>query len=99
MNKTDIIKKLLRQASRWSVAAEQDELPMVAVLHANYGAAYLWSLKDIATVNEIEEITGIDMMKFENEITRIQDESTRKVYVACPQYGPDLSSYLVKVST
>jgi hypothetical protein len=99
LNKSDIIKKLLRQASRWSIAAEQDELPMVAVLHANYGTAYLWSLKEISTNDEIEKITGVDMFIFEKEITRIQDEATRKVYKACPQYGPELSSYLVKLST
>ena len=99
LTKADMIKKLLRQAARWSVAAEQDELPMVAVLHANYGAGYLWALKDIATNDEIEKITGMNMMKVEKEITRIQDEATKKVYIACPQYGPDTSSYLVKVST
>lgn len=98
LNRDDIIKKLLRQAVRWSIAAEQDKLPMIAVLHANYGAAYLWSLKDIANNDEIEKIVGIDMMKVEKEITRIQDETTKKVYLACPQYGPELSSYLINVS-
>lgn len=99
LSKADMIQKLLRQAARWSIAAEQDELPMIAVLHANYGAGYLWALKDIASNEEIEKITGMNMMKVEKEITRIQDEATKKVYMACPQYGPDTSSYLVKVST
>lgn len=99
LSKDDMVKKLLRQAARWSVAAEQDELPMVAVLHANYGAGYLWALKDIANNEEIENITGMDMMRVEKEITRIQDEATKKVYKACPKYGPDISSYLVNVST
>jgi hypothetical protein len=98
-NKSDMIKKLLRQSSRWSVAADQDELPMISLLHANYGAGYLWSLKEIATNEEIEKTTGIDLTKFEKEITTIQDKATRKVYLACPQFGPDASSYLVKFST
>ena len=37
--------KLVRQAARWSTAAKQDKNSMIAVLHANYGAGYLWALK------------------------------------------------------
>ena len=40
------INTLIRQAARWSVAAQQDESPIIALLHANYGAGYLWALKD-----------------------------------------------------
>ena len=57
------IKTLTRQAARWSVASTQDESPMVAVLHANYGAGYLWALKDIATDQQISSATGIDIPK------------------------------------
>ena len=35
------IQIMVRQAARWSTAADQDESPMIAVLHANYGAGYL----------------------------------------------------------
>ena len=86
-------KKLVRQAARWSTAAKQDNNSMIAVLHANYGAGYLWALKDIINTNTIEKKTGIDMMKFENEIIKIQDEATKKMIKLCPEYGPE-SSYL-----
>ena len=52
-DKKSHIETLIRQASRWSVAAQQDDSPIIALLHANYGAGYLWALKDIATDQEI----------------------------------------------
>ena len=81
-------KKLVRQAARWSTAAKQDKNSMIAVLHANYGAGYLWALKDIIKTDIIEKKTGIDMMKFEEEIVKIQDEVTKKMAKLCPDYAP-----------
>ena len=95
-NKTDnkeTIQILVRQASRWSVAATQDMNPMIALLHANYGAGYLWALRDIATDDEIYDATGIDVIKFKNEITKIQDDATIKVAKTCPNFAPQ-STYL-----
>ena len=64
-----IILKLTRQAARWSVAALQDENPIISILHANYGAGYLWAIKDIVTTDKFNEITGLDYLTFE-EINR-----------------------------
>ena len=58
-NMDEEIKTLVRQAARWSSAAKQDKNPMIAVLHSNYGAGFLWALKDIATQDQIEKATGI----------------------------------------
>ena len=44
--KTNPVDILVRQASRWSVAAQQDKSPMIALLHANYGVGYLWALQE-----------------------------------------------------
>ena len=91
------ITTLVRQASRWSIAAQQDESAMIAVLHANYGTGYLWALKDIATESEIKRATGIDIKKFESEIVRIQDKATIDMIRACPSFGPD-PSYLTSLA-
>jgi hypothetical protein len=92
----NIISTLVRQASRWSTAAEQDESPLIAVLHANYGAGYLWALKDIASNDQIESATGINSFKFEKEITTIQDDTTTNLVKICPRFAPK-SSYLTKL--
>jgi len=93
----DIINKLVRQSSRWSTAAQQDDSHLIAVLHANYGAGYLWALKDIASSDEIEEATGIDYFKYEKEITDVQDSVTRNLIKVCPNFSPK-PSYLTKLS-
>lgn len=92
-----IIKILVRQTSRWSNAAQQDTSPLVSVLHANYGAGYLWALHDIATDNEIYNATGIDSKKFTQKIIDIQDNATMKLYNLCPKYGNNLDINLFKI--
>ena len=90
-NMDEEIKTLVRQAARWSSAAKQDENPMIAVLHSNYGAGFLWALKDIATQEQIEKATGIELLKFEKEITSVQDSAIKKMVLACPDFQPDKS--------
>ena len=97
-DKTTEIQVLVRQAARWSAASQQDESPLVALLHANYGAGYLWALKDIATDQEIHESTGIDVLEFKQSITDVQDEATKQVSKACPQFVGDINRYLLKLS-
>ena len=94
----DNIKNLTRQAARWSLASQQDESPLISLLHANYGAGYLWALKDIASDKEIKNVTNIDILKFKQKITDAQDEATMKVTKACPQFIGDVDTYLAKVA-
>lgn len=95
--KTNTIKTLVRQATRWSMAANQDQNVLIAVLHANYGAGYLWALRDIATDQEISNATGIDILKFRDEITNTQDSTTKRLIKLCPAYAPS-ESYLGKIA-
>lgn len=90
------IRALVRQAARWSTAAEQDENSMIAVLHANYGAGYLWALKDIATDQEIEKATNIKITEFERAIISVQDMATKRMARLCPKYAPE-PTYLTKL--
>ena len=83
------IKTLVRQAARWSSAAKQDKNPMIAVLHSNYGAGFLWALKDIATQDQIEKATGIKLLEFEKEVTDAQDGAIKKMITVCPEFQPD----------
>jgi len=89
------IRTLLRQTARWSAASSQDESPIVALLHANYGAGYLWALKDIATENEIKKATGVNISEFEKKIVGIQDKATKKVSGLCPQFYSKLNTELL----
>ena len=92
------IKIFIKQATGWSLSATQDKTPIIAVLHANYGAGYLWALKRLATAQQIKNATGIDILEFEKEIVKIQDEVTMKVVKACPNFAPNKKSYLSKIA-
>jgi hypothetical protein len=91
------VKTLTRQAARWATAAKQDQNPLIAILHANYGAGYLWAINDIVTSDQFNSITGLDYTQFKDEITQIQDDATRKMTAVCPQFAPE-KSYLTFVS-
>lgn len=86
--KNEIIKTLIRQASRWSLAAENDTYPMVAVLHSNYGAGYLWACNDIASSSEITDATGINYLELSKKIIDVQDKSIKKMIKICPEFVP-----------
>lgn len=95
--KENAIKTLIRQAARWTTASLQDENAMIAVLHANYGAGYLWALQDIADSQEIEKIGKIDLQKFKNSIVSAQDSATKRMAQLCPKYAPP-KTYLSQIA-
>jgi hypothetical protein len=85
---TNSIKTLLRQSARYTTAANQDQDPVIANLHANYGAAYLWALQDIFSNQTIEDITGVNLLHYKREVQRIQDDTTKRLFTECPQLVP-----------
>jgi hypothetical protein len=91
------IEKLIRQSARFATAAQQDESPLVSVLHANYSAGYLWALKDIATPKQIHNATGVDIKKFEEHISNVQDMVTKKTLKKCPEFAGDVDLYLATI--
>ena len=85
-NRDLLIKQLVRQASRWSVASEQDKSPLISLLHANYGVAYSSIVRDIATDDEIKSVTGINVIDFQRKISDIQDKATQNAVAVCPSF-------------
>ena len=93
---SEVVQILVRQAARWTTAASQDENPMIAILHANYGTGYLWALQDIATDDQINRYTNIDFQKFKDSITKVQDKVTKKMVEVCPKFSPN-RTYLTDI--
>jgi hypothetical protein len=85
---TRVVDILYRQCARWAVASQQDKSDIIAVLHANYAAGYLWSIKDIVTTDEFQRITGTDFLEFEKRIVKIQDDATRRLVRRCRSAAP-----------
>jgi hypothetical protein len=95
---TESIVTLIRGCARWAIASKQDTSPLISLLHANYAAGYLWALQDCFTDDQIHNATGINIIKFQKSITRVQDKATRGLVSVCPGYASDLDSYLSKIS-
>lgn len=92
------INTLTRQAARYATAAQQDQSPIIATLHANYATGYLNALKDIATPRQIHQNTGIDVKKFEEHILNVQDMVSKKVVQACPEFAGEVDLYLSTIA-
>jgi hypothetical protein len=95
--RSHIISRIMRGSARWSLASKQDKSPLVAILHANYGCAYLWALKDVFNDYEIKSATGIDVIKFQNKITNIQDSVTKNVVKLCPEYASGIQDEILSI--
>lgn len=95
MNKS--IEKLVRQSARYATAAQQDKSPVIAVLHGNYAAGYLYALKDIASESQIHNATGIDVKKFKEHVTNVQDMVTKKTIERFPDFAGEVDIYLAEI--
>lgn len=95
MNKS--IEKLVRQSARYATAAQQDKSPVVALLHANYAAAYLYALKDIATETQIHNATGIDVKKFKEHVLNVQDMITKRTSEQFQGFAGQVDIYLAEI--
>ena len=97
-NTNTIINTILRGSARWAAASLQDKSPIVAVLHANFAAGYLWALKDSFSDIDIQRATGIDVVKFQKKIIDVQDKSTQMLVKVCPQFASNIDIYLGKIA-
>lgn len=91
------IQNIIRSSSRYSNAANQDLNPFIAMLHANYGAAYLWALQEIKSNDEIQAATGINMIKYRQAIIDTQDKATLQMIKNCPKFKIS-NPYLAKIA-
>jgi PDZ domain-containing secreted protein len=91
-NKRDsfIIKTLIRGCSRWAIASKQDKSPLIALLHANYASGYLWAIKDVFTNEDIHKWTGVNIIDYQDKITSIQDDATKRVSEICPTFAKEI---------
>ena len=96
-NMNSAIEKLVRQSARYAVAAQQDASPVIAILHANYAAAYFYALKDIASDSQIHNATGIDVKKFREHVTNVQDMVTKRTSEKCPVFVGEVDIYLAQI--
>jgi len=93
-----LIQQFLKSSARYSVAAEQDDNLIIAALHTSYGAAFLWALKEVAPIEYIESLTGVDMKEFELNVLKIQENVFKKISKECPKLVGDHSRLLGEIA-
>lgn len=92
------IRAILRGSSRFALASLQDKSPLIALLHANYATGYFWALKDAFTDQQIYEMTGLNILEYQNKITDIQDSVTKRILSLCPNFASELDLNLAKTA-
>ena len=93
------VKHLIKQSARYATTAQQDTSPVMSMRNANYATAYLHAAKDIASDSQIHNATGIDVRKFKEHITNVQDMEVRKTSETCPEFAGNVDIYLSEIAT
>ena len=88
------IEKMVKQAAKYAITAQQDVSPVMSVRHANYAVAHLYALGNIATDTQIHNATGIDVKKFREHITNVQEMTTKKTVDKFPDFAGQVDMYL-----
>ena len=91
------IEKMVKQSAQYAITAQQDVSPVMSVRHANYAVAHLYALGNIASDTQIHNATGIDVKKFKEHVTNVQDMLTKKTSEECPNFAGDVDIYLAQI--
>jgi hypothetical protein len=73
----------------------QDDHPFIAVLHANYGVAYILALRQIASDAQVIRETGIDPWKLERKVVKVQENAALALSLECPELAEELGPLAV----
>jgi hypothetical protein len=87
-NQEEYIVRLLRQTGRWAIAAQQDENPYIANLHATYAMGYLMALRELYTDETIRNMTGVDVRHLSDQISYTMDRAIQQLVTICPEGAP-----------
>ena len=91
------IEKMVKQSAQYAITAQQDVSPVMSVRHANYAVAHLYALGNIATDTQIHNATGIDVKKFKEHITNVQEMVTKKTVDKFPDFEGQVDMYLSEI--
>jgi len=100
MNKTNssVIVKLVQKTAKYATMAQQDDAPMLALMHANYSMAYLEALLDMATYRQINRATNVDVKLFIEHVMMVQQSVTKKVVQKIPSLQGEIDLYLSAIA-
>lgn len=87
------LRSLVHEAQQWSVASQQDANPLVSLVHATYGMAYMRVARTLASDADIERVCNLRLDEFAGQLSDAQQVSLRNVAGQCKSLAtPGLSS-------
>lgn len=81
-------KALIREAAQWSTIAQQDSNPLLALMHATYGMAYLNVARRLHTDSDIEAASNVRVEEFSATLQSNQQAAVQKLLTLCPMSTP-----------
>lgn len=79
---------LVRGSTRWATLALQDSNPVVALMHACYGMAYLRAARRLASDAELERVHMVDPRALEKTLEDLERTMLAKLNAAAPGILP-----------
>lgn len=79
------LRELVAEAGRWSDTSKSDTNPLLSVVHATYGSAYLNVARTMASDVDIERACNIRLDEFAGALTDTQQHAMRNVTTRCKE--------------
>lgn len=79
---------LIKEAAQWSTIAQQDSNPLLALMHATYGMAYLNVARRLHTDRDIEAASNLRVEEFSATLQSNQQTAVQKLLTLCPMSTP-----------
>ena len=80
---------LVRNAARWSAAAEQDSSLLMGLIHANYAAAYLQVLRESHELPALDAAAApVSFAQLEAQVMDVQNRVQARITETCPEIQP-----------
>ena len=80
---------LLKAANKWALMAEQDSNVVLSLMHICYAKAYVASLRQILSDEQIQKAHAVDMVDLEQKMDKIQQKVLSRVSTEAPSLMPE----------
>lgn len=83
------MKRLVKEAARWSTVSEQDSNPMMRMLHSTYAVAYVNVARMMADDKDIEKMAHVRIDELTSQVRKRQQQAVQAIGTHCPSVVPE----------
>ena len=78
------VKTLVKDAAKWAAVAQQDQNPLMGLVHATYAMAYINVAREMFSAKDLQTLCGIDTDELYTMINHTQEQTAQQVGTQCP---------------